>query len=394
MSAAIYSLFAALWLAAFFGSKPPEFPIMYFWSAFALAVAATPWVIAARMLFRDWLKRASTAYVAVDVPSHLLAMATAALPADRRDWGLAMSAEMSHVQGYAARWRFALDCARVALFPPRRSSTPLALVILALIVVVATTYVLIGYALPAMQVFAAWFIAFISLIIMQATASSQKTPPIRSTTLVNLAGALAVGACVLVTGYFLVKNPTAVEYFPTYVAAIFAALLAACMWLTIFPPSGLTDSRTARWLGLAAAVTLGCGFVLSARLSIHTMGGSLIWTLFAPAAVCFVFSATAAAVDRQFSAGVQTAVWTAVLGTLLIYILSIPEAVHRFSIDGRTLGDGESGYPIGVNLLDSIWGLAQIPIVGFPFGVFGAAFGSSRRRSGGNNGHLSTQKNC
>ena len=35
--------------------------------------------------------------------------------------------------------------------------------------------------------------------------------------------------------------------------------------------------------------------------------------------------------------------------------------MHRYAIDGRTLGDGEKGYPIGVNLPDAILGLVMIP---------------------------------
>jgi hypothetical protein len=53
--------------------------------------------------------------------------------------------------------------------------------------------------------------------------------------------------------------------------------------------------------------------------------------------------------------------------------------MHRYAIDGRTLGDGEFGYPIGVNLKDAIWGLVQIPVFGLPFGVIGAAVGHRMR---------------
>jgi hypothetical protein len=110
------------------------------------------------------------------------------------------------------------------------------------------------------------------------------------------------------------------------------------------------------------------------------MAGSIIWVLFAPAPIFFVCSAISAAVGRSFRAGVQAAVWTAVIAALAIYVLSVTEATHRYAIDGRTLGDGEAGYPIGVNLVDAIWNLVLVPLFGFPFGVFGAAFGNSARR--------------
>jgi hypothetical protein len=41
------------------------------------------------------------------------------MPAERGEWGAAMLAELATLQQPLARWRFALGCARVALFPPR-----------------------------------------------------------------------------------------------------------------------------------------------------------------------------------------------------------------------------------------------------------------------------------
>jgi hypothetical protein len=55
----------------------------------------------------------------MDWPARLLTSAVRCLPAERRDWGAAMLAELAHLQQPFARRRFALGCARVALFPPR-----------------------------------------------------------------------------------------------------------------------------------------------------------------------------------------------------------------------------------------------------------------------------------
>jgi hypothetical protein len=56
---------------------------------------------------------------ALDGPARLLAVAAAALPEDRRDWGAAMAAELAQAPERGARWRFALSSARAAIFPPR-----------------------------------------------------------------------------------------------------------------------------------------------------------------------------------------------------------------------------------------------------------------------------------
>ena len=55
-----------------------------------------------------------------DIPRHLLTLAVRRMPAERRDWGRAMLAELAQLQNPSTRWRFALGCAQAALFPPRR----------------------------------------------------------------------------------------------------------------------------------------------------------------------------------------------------------------------------------------------------------------------------------
>ena len=52
-------------------------------------------------------------------PERWLSAAVRYLPADRAEWGAAMMAEMEQVEP-AERWRFALSCTRVALFPPAK----------------------------------------------------------------------------------------------------------------------------------------------------------------------------------------------------------------------------------------------------------------------------------
>lgn len=55
----------------------------------------------------------------MDGPGRLLAAAMRWMPEERCDWGAAMLAELAQLQHPSTRWRFALGCARVALFPPR-----------------------------------------------------------------------------------------------------------------------------------------------------------------------------------------------------------------------------------------------------------------------------------
>ncbi len=57
----------------------------------------------------------------MDTPGLVLTAIVRWMPKDSRDWGRAMLGELGQVHGLRARWRFALGCVRVALFPPRRS---------------------------------------------------------------------------------------------------------------------------------------------------------------------------------------------------------------------------------------------------------------------------------
>lgn len=55
-----------------------------------------------------------------DAPGWLLTIAVRRMPAERSEWGAAMLAELAQLQHPSTRWRFALGCTRVALFPPRQ----------------------------------------------------------------------------------------------------------------------------------------------------------------------------------------------------------------------------------------------------------------------------------
>jgi hypothetical protein len=59
-----------------------------------------------------------------DVAASALAWIIGSMSPSRAEWGAAMLAELAVVSGKYARWRFALDCAFVALFPPRFETPP------------------------------------------------------------------------------------------------------------------------------------------------------------------------------------------------------------------------------------------------------------------------------
>jgi hypothetical protein len=87
--------------------------------ALLLAVPTALWVTAALLLLDHWWFRTGIRLSAMDPPGRLLAAAVATLPDHRREWGMAMHAELAEVRGRSARWQFALSSARAALrLPP------------------------------------------------------------------------------------------------------------------------------------------------------------------------------------------------------------------------------------------------------------------------------------
>lgn len=127
LMALVAAAFAAFWLIAFALEDPPEYSSQYLISAFMVAVIATPWVFAVRILWRAWWARSAAGLRGTDGPARLLVLAVASLPDDRREWGAAMAAELDHVEGRSSRWSFAAGCMRAALMPPCAARSPVSL---------------------------------------------------------------------------------------------------------------------------------------------------------------------------------------------------------------------------------------------------------------------------
>lgn len=62
-----------------------------------------------------------------DTPARLLAWSIRWLPRQQRERGTAMLAELTAIEAPRERWRFALGCAAVAVFPPARTPALLGL---------------------------------------------------------------------------------------------------------------------------------------------------------------------------------------------------------------------------------------------------------------------------
>jgi hypothetical protein len=138
----------------------------------------------------------------------LLAAAAATLPADRRDWGAAMTAELAQVQGPASRWWFAAGCARAAVLPPRDHRAAAGVAGALAVTATAAAALATGAALPAGRVFALTFVGLLGGLATLTLARSRRVrragpgPAIAGLALAGIAG------CLGLTTWYLAEYPS------------------------------------------------------------------------------------------------------------------------------------------------------------------------------------------
>jgi hypothetical protein len=358
-----------------------------------MTVFGTPAMVAAWLLWRAWWRRAGDDLAALDGPGWLLAAAAATLPADRRDWGAAMAAELAQVEERGARWRFAAGCARTAVLPPGGDRTAVGAAGASAVAAMGVTVLATGTALPAGRVFGLVFVGLLGGLATLAVARSRRTrgPTGPGRVLAGL-GLAGVGACAAATTWYLAEHPayarpdppgTAVSL-PPGTAVVLAVVLAGCLWLALRPPRWLLPDRRARWFGAGMAVALAAGFVLAARLGLRGQPGwdegTMGYLLTAPILVVLTGSALAAAAGRSFRSGVEAGAWAVVLAGPLIVAAWLVEAVAWHQQGRGLLLDGEGGLGVGANLVDAVWWpLIFLTLWALPMGVLGATAGAAAR---------------
>jgi hypothetical protein len=341
------------------------------------------WVLAARIVLHHWWPRTGSRMSTLDPPARLLAAAVATLPDHRRQWGMAMTAELAEVRGRSARWRFARSSARATLWLRPAGGWPvLALVAGAVVAAVAAAGPAVAAAVPGLRVFAVSFTGLVGAMVVLAVARSRRPRlPVPAPTLVVAGG---VTAAIAMTVVFLRREPAAAGYLPPAAAVFLAAVLAGCLWIAVAAPRSLGTNRLAPHLGAAAAVVFAGWFLLAIRgteslerlelpflLEFALVPVYLLVLVFAPVAVLFSPALMAGVVGRSFRSGVQAAVWTVIATAPLTYAVWLPEGLRRHAIDGALL-DGELG-PVGATLANAlVFCLGIFPALGLPFAVIGA----------------------
>jgi hypothetical protein len=391
VSVAAAAPFAYLWVLQVRNAKEPPTAEVRLDMAIWMAVFATPWVLAAQLLWRAWWLRAGAGVTGLDGPARLLAVAAATLPADRRDWGAAMAAELAQVQGPAARWRFAAGCARAAVCPPGGHRAAVVVAGALTFAALAATGLATGAVLPAGRVFALTFVGLVGGLATLAVARSGRAGRAGPGPVVAGLGLAGVAGCVGLTTWYVAEYPltrqgyppTTSATLPPATAVVLAVVLAGCLWLTLRPPRWLLPDRRARRFGVGMTLTLVAGFVLSSRLGLR--GGELdagtASYLLVVAPLMVMAGSAAAAAGRSLHTGLWACAWATVLGGLLIVVAWLAEAPRWYRQGGGLLLDGEGGVGMGANLGDAIWWTLILMVLwALPLGVLGAAAGSARAR--------------
>ncbi len=374
-AAVVAAVWVTIWLI---GSAldPPQEPRDYSAWLISLAIVGTPSVLASRLLWRAWWNRTGVRLAALDGPARLLAVATAALPADRRDWGTAMAAELEQLEDRRTRWRFATGCARTALLPPGSSRDAVLLVGSGALAAVVLTGITAG---DGIRLFAVTFVALVGAGTTLVVARSVRTPRATGGPVVAVAGVAGVVACLAVTGYFLDRYPSAADELRPASALVLATVLAAVAGLALVPPRALASSRLARRTGVIAGLAVAAGLLLDSRGD-GEHSGVIDYVMLVPTATYFLAALVVAMLERSFRAGVQTTVWAVVVATLGVFALWLVEGIRWHDNGGDLLLDGDGG-PVEANLADAVfWILLLAPAWSVPFGVFGAAAGHAMRR--------------
>jgi hypothetical protein len=277
--------------------------------------------LAAWVLWLMWRHRAALD-AQPDGPARLLATAVATLPEARRDWGAAMTAELSSIGESIARWRFATSSARAALFAPigeRRR--------------------------PA----GGWLGGAVTV--------------------------LGVIACAAAVGYLSLAYPGTFGVRSALFIAVLMVYLAVCLWLSLLAPQALTSSGLAIRFGFFSGIGSGIGLLLFSHSNAVEPGAM---GLILPAQfVLFVLVPMAVAgVTRSLRAAVQAIVAGFVFSGVTMFPVYIFESIRRYNAGGALYLDGDavSGTTIGTNLGDAVsWLLLVVPCSMIPLGIVSAA---------------------
>jgi hypothetical protein len=274
--------------------------------------------------------RRARAESGADAPARVLELAVTALPASHREWGRAMRAELEAVRGGGPRWRFSLGCATAA-----------------------------------------------AVIWTRVTLTSRRRggAGLRAVIGAGLSAALALA------GYGLIRYPGLRSRDAGIVAVVFVAMLATCAVITLVLSSGTgTRDVCARRHGLVGGALTG-----AAWLAVLSPPGVFKQWVLVPLTIALLgpgcIGALAARASGAATAGTRAALWSGIVGGLLVFTVWMTATYARNGrpYDPQLLRDlPHSGAPdlatlaISDALSSALTLLILIPLTALAFGSLGA----------------------
>ena len=248
-----------------------------------------------------------------DLAWRVLAMTAARMRSGRRDWGLAMLAELDHITAAPDRTRFALGAVRVVLFPPHpsrpRGAGPVGLSVRAVIAgaaihALAPAAGITVAVLAALPAAAAW-----ALLTTPALAGSR--PEVVVTRVAVVAQVTAFLALVLATVQAYPQAAAGGDHPYALLMVVFDAAAAGFLTLAWRLRAAVRGQWYALAAGLAAAAT---GVFAIARPSVQGLWeGTLPAEIGGAVALAAVLAAAVAAARERLADGLRTAAWAALL---------------------------------------------------------------------------------
>jgi hypothetical protein len=323
-----------------------------------------------------------------DFPERIVAAAVSRLFTGRGDWGRAMLAELSHVDGRVHRWRFAVGVVRVALFPPSRQRSRAVVVALVGWVVAIGMTVAAAREVPSLSLFAGVLGLLLCGCATTAAARSwrlPRTPPQVVVGVVALTGFVAVVGCAVWTA---AAHPSATTD-PTHVyTVLFAIVLCVCLVLTLTGPGPGAHPNTVLWSVLAA--TLACAATWTVA-TLTTSAGPVGYLWVTGAAAGLAVSIGVSAATGSSSAGIRAALLTAFLSAPIHVAIDLTTLLRASDYTLTSPYDKaaypHSGFPDVASYLLSdtlggeiIGGLMLYPIILLLCGLLGTLAGDGFRR--------------
>ena len=245
----------------------------------------------------------------------------------------------------------------------------------AAVVAAGAAFVTVGWAMPALQLFSVALAALTGLMVVVVVARKRRITPC-PTVAANVG--IAVAGCIATTVYVLLRYPATGDGLRPVRSVLLAAMFTGCLWIGLAPPRALMGSIRAGWIGVAAGLALGAGFLAATSVPQDGEGiGAYAYLLLWSGPILLAGSVLAAALDHSLRSGIQAAVLGTVTGVPLLLSIWLFKSMW-WKQSGGWLLEANDSVPnlMAGNLVDAIfWGFIWILVWALPIGIFGAAAG-------------------